>query len=390
MPSCLLYNKRTGISIAKCKKTRFFVYITYFRSNIMKKLRLALVGAGNIANVHLRAYANNPSVEVVAICDINEEHLNETADTFGIAARFTNVHDMLANTPDLDAADVCVWNCSHAECTIAALNAGLDVMCEKPMAMTTKEAEEMKAAADKNGKLLMLGFVTRFADDARIAKDFIDNGYLGDVYYSKAVYVRRHGNPGGWFSDKSKSGGGPLIDIGVHPLDLTRYLMGNPKPTSVYCVTANELHVDRANLKTRVNWYPKGADPKKDICDVESSAVAIVRYENGASTLLECSYNLHDGGEEKGGRTLYGTKGGINLDSMKFSTDVNGFMVDADILSKNFVDSKDMYQAEMDHFVDCCLNGTECKSPAEDGVVIMKILEGLYESAKTGKSVDID
>ena len=355
----------------------------------MKKLRLGMIGAGNIANTHLERYAKIPTVELAAICDINAERLNETADKYGITERYTSVDEMLASC-ELDAADVCVWNCTHAECTIAALNAGLNVLCEKPMAMTAAEAQAMKDAADKNGKLLMLGFVTRFSNEARIAKDFIDNGCLGDIYYSKAVYLRRHGNPGGWFSDKSRSGGGPIIDIGVHPLDLTRYLMGNPKPQSVFCVAANELHEDRANLKTRVGWYPKGADPKKDVCDVESSAIGIIRYENGASTLLECSYNLHTGGDDKNGRVLYGTKGGLNLDTMKYFTDINGFMADCDIQTKNYIESKDLFQAEMEHFVDCCLNGTKCISPAEDGVVIMKILEGLYESARTGKSVDID
>ncbi len=358
----------------------------------MKKLRVALIGAGNIADTHASRYKANPNAELVAVCDIDAEKLNKFADKYGIEHRFTNVSEMLASV-ELDAADVCVWNCAHAECTIAALNAGLDVLCEKPMAMTAAEAQAMKDTADKNGKLLMLGFVTRFSNEARIAKDFIDNGYLGDIYYAKATYVRRHGNPGGWFSDKSRSGGGPIIDIGVHPLDLTRYLMGNPKPVSVFCVAANALHEDRANLKTHVAWAPDGADPKKDVCDVESSAVGIIRYENGASTLLECSYSLHDGrSSDNGGngRLLYGTKGGLNLDTMKYYTDVNGFMVNSEIKDVgNYNEAKELYQAEIDHFVDCCLNGTKCMSTAEDGVVIMKMLDGLYESARTGKSVDI-
>ena len=129
-------------------------------------------------------------------------------------------------------------------------------MCEKPMAMNATEAEAMLEAAKKNGKLLMLGFVTRYSNEARIAKDFIDKGYLGEIYYSKATYMRRNGNPGGWFCDKSRSGGGPIIDIGVHPLDLTRYLMGNPKPVSVYAVMSDKLHKERAQLKTNVGWHP--------------------------------------------------------------------------------------------------------------------------------------
>lgn len=352
----------------------------------MSKLRIGLVGAGNIANVHLESYMKNSEAEIAAICDFNEERLNETADKFGIEKRFTSLDDMLASV-ELDAADVCVWNCNHAECTVKVLEAGLNCLCEKPMAMSAEEAQRMKDTADRCGKLLMLGFVTRFSDEARIAKDFIDNGYLGDIYYAKATYMRRNGNPGGWFSDKSRSGGGPIIDIGVHPLDLTRFLMGNPKPLSVYAVTSDFLHKERAELKTTPGWVPKGADPKKDICDVESNATAIIRYENGASTLLEASYALNC--EPSNGRTLYGTKGGICLDNgMKLYTDMNGFMTNTELADlKTYKESKPMFDAETEHFIDCCLGRCECMSKAEDGVVIMKILDALYESAKTGHEV---
>ncbi|MCI8388789.1 MAG: Gfo/Idh/MocA family oxidoreductase [Clostridiales bacterium] len=353
----------------------------------MSKLRVGLIGAGNIAGTHMGAYKHNPNAEVVAVCDIDIDKCNAFADRNNIPKRFASVAEMLANV-ELDAADVCVWNCAHAECAIAALNAGLDVMCEKPMAMNAAEAEAMLDAAKKNGKLLMLGFVTRFSTEARIAKDFIDQGYFGDIYYSKATYMRRNGNPGGWFADKDRSGGGPIIDIGVHPLDLTRYLMGNPEPVSVFAVTSDLLHDDRAKLKTSVGWHPDGADPKKDKCTVESNAVGIIRYANGASTLLEASYALNC--EPKGERSLYGTKGGICLDGMKIYSEMNGFMTDVQLKDlSTYCENKEMFQAEIDHFVDCCQNKTECMSPAADGVVIMKILDALYESAKTGKSVDI-
>ena len=351
-------------------------------------IKIGLIGAGNIAKIHLDAYKSVENAKVVAICDINENVLNTTAEKYGIEKKFTSVDEMLKNV-ELDAADVCVWNCSHAECTIAALNAGLNVLCEKPMAMSAEEAETMEETAKKNGKLLMLGFVTRFSDEAFIAKDFIDQGYLGDVYYAKAQYMRRNGNPSGWFSDKARSGGGPLIDIGVHPLDLTRYLMGNPEPVSVYCVTSDLLHKERAQLKTTAAWMPNGADAKADKCDIESNATAIIRYANGASTLLEASYALNC--QPANGRTLYGTKGGICLDGgMKLMTDVNGFMVDADLLDTNtYLDKKSMFEREMQHFADCCDGKCECMSPAHDGVVIMKILDALYKSAETGHEVII-
>mgnify|MGYP003311241099 CR=1 FL=1 len=351
-------------------------------------VRIGMIGAGNIANIHIASYKKNPSVEIAAICDINPERLNETADKFGIEKRYPSVYEMLANEK-LDAADVCVWNCAHAECTIAALEAGLDVLCEKPMAMSYAEAKAMEDTAKRCGKLLMLGFVTRFSPEAKITKDLIDQGFFGDIYYSKASYIRRNGNPGGWFSDKSKSGGGAVIDIGVHPLDLTRYLMGNPKPVSVYAVVNDYLRSERAALKTHVGWSPKGADPEHDINDVDTSGIAIIKYDNGATTLLECSYAIN--GEPRSERSLFGTKGGITLDGMKVFSETNGFMTDVKLVDLNsYKSGGGMFEEEMKHFVDCVMGKCECKSPAEDGVVVMKMLDAIYESARTGHEVVLD
>ncbi len=353
----------------------------------MKKVKIALIGAGNIAGTHLESYKKNPNVELYAICDIDEARLNETADKFGISRRYTDVDTMLSEIgSELDAADVCVWNCNHASCTVKALNAGLNVLCEKPMAYSAKEADEMLEASKNSGKLLMIGFVLRFSDEARISKDFIDNGYLGDIYYSKAQYLRRHGNPGGWFSDKSRSGGGPVIDLGVHVIDLTRYLMGNPKPISVYAATFKNLG-KRDYLKTKVGWTPKNATPE-DISDVEDLAIALIRYDNGAVTQLETSYDYH--GESMAKKLIYGTKGGLDLTKgVKLFTETNGFMSDIDVDIENYRFTKGMFDAEMNHFVDCIMNGTECVAKAEDGLVLMKILDAIYESARTGHEVII-
>ena len=352
----------------------------------MAKLKIGMIGAGNIANAHLDAYKKYaPDAEIVAICDINEERLNETADIFGIEKRYLTVDEMLANET-LDAADVCVWNINHAECTIKALNAGLNVMCEKPMAYNAKQAEEMIEAAKKNNKLLMIGFVCRFSNETAVLKDYIDNGYLGNIYYSKACYTRDHGCPNGWFSDKSLSGGGPVIDLGVHVIDQTRYLMGNPKPVSVYAATYNKL-LNRPDLKTSPGWMPKGATTK-DKCDVEDLGVALIKYDNGATTLLEASYSLN--GKPSGLKALYGDKGGAEIDEvLKLYTPVNGYMseITPDTNKLNFKKIDNMFGAEVNHFVDCCLNGTECIATAEDGLVIMKILDAIYKSAETGHEV---
>jgi len=352
----------------------------------MRKLRIGLVGAGNIAKTHLSAYTKVENAEIVAICDINPEILAATATKYGIKKTYSSLTEMLQNE-ELDAADVCVWNCNHAACTIEALNAGLHVLCEKPMATNAAEAELMIEAAKKNDRLLMIGFVLRFGDEAEIAKDFIDNDYLGDIYYSKATYLRRHGAPGGWFTDKSRSAGGPVIDLGVHVIDLTRYLMGKPKAVSVFASTENRLK-NRPYLKTDVEWKPDNASPE-DIFDVEDFAVALIKYEDGKTTLLETSYSLN--GEQVTKKELYGTKGGVNLNGadMKIYTVVNDFLADITPNTHRYKNSADMFVAEMAHFVDCALTGCECRASAEDGLEVMKILDAIYESGRTGHEVII-
>lgn len=353
----------------------------------MKKLRIGMVGAGNIAKTHLTAYQDVENAEIVAICDIDEKVLAATAEKFGIKKTYSSETEMLANE-ELDAVDVCVWNVNHAKCSIEALNAGHHVLCEKPMATSAKEAQEMIDAAKKNDRLLMIGFVLRFGDEAKIAKDFIDHGYVGDIYYSKATYLRRHGAPGGWFTDKARSAGGPVIDLGVHVIDLTRYLMGKPRVKSVFASVDNRLG-NRPYLKNSVGWRPETAT-KEDLYDVEDFAVALIKYEDGKTTLLETSYSLN--GEAVTKKELFGTKGGMNLDGkdLKIYTVVNDFLADITPQTQYYVDSQEMFTAEMAHFVDCCLNGTPCNASAEDGLEVMKILDAIYESGRTGHEVVIE
>ena len=356
-----------------------------------KKVRIAIIGTGGIAGAHIKAYENVAEAEIVAACDINETKLNLFCDRHGIPKenRYTSVDALLADNDRLalDAADVCVWNCNHASCSIAALNAGLHVFCEKPMAYNTEQAIAMKEAADRNGKLLMVGFVMRFSDETNVAMDFIREGALGDIYYTKATYLRRHGNPGGWFGDKSRSGGGPVIDLGVHVIDYNRYMMGLPKPVSVYAATGDKLG-HRKDLKTTVAWRPIDAK-EDDICDVEDFGTALIRFDNGSVMLLETSYSLNIGaGTTK--RELFGTKGGMVFEKdLKIYTEMSGYMVDITPSISYLKDSKPDFVREMQHFVDCVRTGCECRAKAEDGIWVMKILDAIYESAKTGHEVTI-
>lgn len=350
----------------------------------MKKLRIGLVGAGNIAKTHLEAYKSVESAEIVAVCDINPEILEKTAQKYEIKNTYLSITQMIENE-ELDAVDVCVWNCDHAKCSIEALNAGLHVLCEKPMATNAQDAEKMIETAKKNNKLLMIGFVMRFSNDGVVAKDFVDKDYLGDIYYSKATYLRRHGAPGGWFTDKARSSGGPVIDLGVHVIDFTRYLMGKPKALSVFASTDDRIK-NRAHLKTDVAWKPQDATDA-DLYDVEDFAVALIKYEGNKTTLLETSYSIN--GDDVIQKQFFGTKGGmdINGDQMKIYTEVNDYLADVSPKITHLKNGNDLFAAEMAHFVDCALNQTPCIATPEDGLEVMKILDAIYESARTGHEV---
>ncbi|MDR2104060.1 MAG: Gfo/Idh/MocA family oxidoreductase [Treponema sp.] len=353
----------------------------------MKKLKIGIIGVGNISTFHIEGYQKNPHVELAALCDISEDRLHYMGNKYGVTHCFTSAQEMLARLPELDAVSVCTWNSEHAPITIAALNAGKHVLCEKPMATTAAAAREMLAAAEKNNKLLMIGFVRRFGNDCRILKEFIDQDSLGEIYYTKASYLRRNGNPGGWFGDKSRSGGGPLIDLGVHVIDLSRYLMGNRRPVSIYGAAFQKLF-DRPHIKTAKNYTASSVQgEKQDICDVEDLAVAMIRFDNGAVLQVEAAFSLNIK-QNEGILQFFGTKGGAKLSpELELYTEINGYLADVNLAAPTALSFNGLFEAEIDHFVDCLLKGTPCRTPAQDGVEIMRILEGIYESARLGREV---
>ena len=352
----------------------------------MDKLKIGVIGTGNISNVHLGGYAKNPRVEIYALCDIKRERALEKAKKYGVPESrvFDNAADMLA-LPELDAVSVCTWNSQHAPCTIAALEAGKHVLCEKPMATSAEDARAMKAAAEKAGKLLMVGFVRRFGNDCDIIKGFADDDYFGELYYTKATYLRRNGNPGGWFGDKSRSGGGPLIDLGVHVIDLVRYLLGNPQPVSVYGATFQKLG-NRPGIKTSAA-YLSAEKSDEDICDVEDMATALVRFDNGAVLSVEASFSLNLKADT-GTIELFGTKAGAKIDpGLELYSQSNGYMTNVQLAADTALSFDGLFEREIDHYVSCILDGAACRAPAEDGVALMRILDGIYESARTGHEV---
>lgn len=350
----------------------------------MSKIKIGIIGTGSISEQHIEAYLNNKNVELYAFCDLNEERLKYMADKYNITRTFTDMNEMLS-LPEIDAVSVCTWNSAHAPCTIAALNAGKHVLCEKPMSVSKADAQAMKDAADRNSKLLMIGFVRRYGNDCKILKEFIESDYFGELYYAKATYLRRKGNPGGWFGDKSRSGGGPLIDLGVHVIDLVRYLMGNPKPVSVYGATFKKLD-DRKNIKGK-QFYKASSATDHDICDIEDLASAMIRFDNGAVLSIEASFSLNIKKDE-GKIELFGTKGGAKLDpELELYSEINDYLADVTLDAQTSLSFDGLFAGEIDHFVSCLTDGVPCISPAQDGIDIMTILDAIYESAASGHEV---
>ena len=348
-------------------------------------IKAAIIGNGGIAHCHANGYKElTDRVQIVACCDIVEEKAKKFAEEYDIPNYYTDCKEMLAKE-DIDIVSVCTWNSAHAPCTIAALEAGCNVICEKPMAMNADEAEQMKAAAEKAGKLLMVGFVRRHGSDAIDAKALVENGDLGEVYYAKATYLRRCGCPGGWFGDKTFSGGGPLIDLGVHVIDLTRYVMGNPKPVTVFGFTSDKIGA-RDHIKT-TGWESE-TKVEKPVFNVEDLATAMIKFDNGAMLQVETSFNLNKK-EGEGNLEFFGNKAGLTLEPFELHTEYANNLADISIRGKHNFDFTRDFNREMKNFVDAVEGKAECKATAEDGVMLMKIIDAVYESARTGKSVDI-
>ncbi len=352
-----------------------------------KKINVGIIGTGGISGYHMAGYKACPNVSVEAVCDLDYEKAKKYAERHNVARVYADYNEMLAKEK-LDAVSVCTWNAAHKAPTVAALDAGVNVICEKPMAMNRFEAEEMCAASRRSGKLLMIGFVRRFGNDAAILKKFIDGGSMGDIYYAKATYLRRNGCPGRWFGDKAYSGGGPLIDLGVHVMDLVRYLCRNPKPVSAYGFTYDNLGYNR--VSGGQSWIASDSSAAGGFkYDVEDFVGAYIKFDNGLTLNMEASFNLnikHDVGNIE----LFGTKSGAKIDpQIELFTDMNGMLVDVKPCGDTGLAFNGLFENEISHFVDCVANGTSCRAPAEDGLTLMKMIDAIYESAKTGKVVEI-
>ena len=349
----------------------------------MKTINVGIIGAGGISECHTEGYKRLENVKVLAVCDINEDRAQKYAKRYDIPYVFTDYNEMLKMN-ELDAVSVTTWNNVHAPISIAALKAGKHVLCEKPLAMNASEAQEMVDTAQRAGKLLMVGFVRRFEENVKNLKSAIEAGEFGKIYYAKAGYMRKWGNPGGWFSDKKKSGGGPVIDLGVHVIDLIRYINGKPKAVSVSAST-----FDRIGMKPNIKGISKyRSQDYNDYNDVEDAAVALIKFDNGMTLSFETSWVMYSKGPNSY-LNIYGDKAGASMDPvLEFYQEKDNYFIDVKPsidAGRNMLDQS--FYDEISHFVDCIANNTPCINTGEDGVEIMKILDAIYESSKSGHEV---
>lgn len=357
----------------------------------MDKVRIGIIGCGGIANgKHMPSLKKVANCEMVAFCDLIEEKAQKAAKEYGTpdAKVYTDYHQLLEDKT-IDVVHVLTPNRAHSFITVDALEAGKNVMCEKPMAINSEEAKKMLDAAKRTGKKLTIGYQNRQRPDSLYLKQEAEEGTFGDIYFAKATAIRRRAVPTwGVFLNEHEQGGGPLIDIGTHALDLTLWIMNNYKPK--YCVGTTYHALNKNGIETQGNaWGPW--DPDK--FTTEDCAFGFVVMENGATIILESSWALNILDPREAVTTVCGTKaGGDMVDGIRINGVRNGrqYVMRPDFSSGGAAffegnGNEDAAGREARLWIDAVINDKPPFVLPEQAYCVTRILEGIYKSAKTGK-----
>ena len=355
-----------------------------------KRLRIGIIGCGGIANgKHMPSIKAVDRADMVAFCDLVPERAEKAAKEYGTpdAKVYTDYKELLKD-PTIDVVHVLTPNRSHAELTIDALHAGKHVMCEKPMAKTAADARRMVEAAKETGKKLTIGYQHRHKPESRFLKSVIERGDLGDIYYAKALAIRRRGTPNwGVFLNEYEQGGGPLIDIGTHSLDLTLYLMNNYQPRMV--VGTKYKKVEHPECGNPWGGWAEGANT------LEDAAFGFIVMENGATITLDATWALNTIEPiPEGSVQLCGSKAGAQIN--------NGLSINKAEFDRLIEVVPDMAAGgvafydgvketpgitEQRRWIDALENDTDPVVLPEQACVVSEILEAIYTSARTGEPV---
>ena len=352
-------------------------------------LRVGVVGLGYAGDQHLKNFVRMPNVEAVALAGLEEERLGELGGLYGVQNLYRSWEDLVARD-DLDVVSIGAPNHLHAPIAIAALRGGKHVLCEKPLARTGAEAEGIVRAAREADRAVHIAFTQRERGDVQALKRHVEEGNLGRIYHAKATWMRRNGIPGmgGWFTSKEMAGGGPLIDLGVHMVDMALFLMGNPEVESVSCATYAEL-----GPRGRGGWAGKGLMTGDDPYEVEDLATAFIRLSGGATLNLETGWAAYRESSDDFGVTLYGTDGGAEMrvknygtrDTVRIYTDVAG--VPAVVTPE--IEPREGHRAVVRRFVESIRGGDWAGQHGEDGLDRARIIDACYASALQNREVSL-
>lgn len=355
----------------------------------MRNMRAGIIGCGGIANSkHLPAIKKQGKIDMVAFCDIIEERAVKAKEEYGTedAKVFTDYKELLKL--DLDAVYVTTPNREHSFISIDAMKAGKNVLCEKPMAKTAEEAKAMLDTAKETGKILTIGYQNRYRADSTYLKRACDNGELGDIYYAKGHAIRRRAVPTwGVFLNEEEQGGGPLIDIGTHALDLTLWTMNNYEPDTVMGSVYKKLGDQTETANAWGDWNPEEYT-------VEDSAFGFIKMKNGATIVLESAWALNTLDVDEAKTSLCGTKAGAD---MKDGLRINKVKYNKQVVEKPALDAdgvpffdaagEEPSLIEQETFYNAVMNGGEVVVKPEQAYVVTQILEAIYKSAATGEAV---
>ncbi len=353
-------------------------------------VKVALIGCGGIAKgAHISGYKNIKNAEVVAVCDILPERMDEAENKLGKKVKKYTDYKELIDKEDIDMVDICTPNYLHADIAIYALEHGVHAFSEKPDTISVERVLDMKKAQEESGKHLMVMRNNRYWPSSKELKAMVDSGEFGDIYTGRCGWIRRRGIPGkgGWFTTKELSGGGPLIDLGVHMIDLAIYLMGNPRAVSVSGSTYNKFADSEEKSDS---LHSKFGDAVEDgVFDVEDLAIGFIKFENGASLQIEFSWasNIK---RETTFVELRGTKLGAKWANGSYEVyDGKKGSVLKNTAKKlgQYSKYKNIHGANLQHFVNVIENKEKPDFTIDQGVNMIKILNAIYESAETGKEV---
>lgn len=356
-----------------------------------QKLRGGVIGLG-IGKSHAKGYRTSADAELIAVCDSNEERLHTLATEWDVPVRYTDYRRMLEETP-LDMVSICLPNALHMEATLLALEAGMHVVCEKPMAPTVAEARQMLDEARRLNRRLMIAYNFRYRPDTQWMRNMIQSGALGAIFQANVAWRRETGIPGsGWFGEKGLSGGGALIDLGVHVIDLALWMMGFPEVKTVS--GEKRMLFGHRNLKT---WGRRPGDLPRENFDVEDGAIGFIRLANGAHMLAQATWAEHTQPQQDDIRVeLQGTEGTAvlhirnyrNEDTLRFYTEMHGEPVT--IIPSPRFGGPQGHEALIHDLARSIQNDLPVPTDGAQGLAAIRVLEALYESSQIGHEIALE